>query len=64
MTRQANWILAAMVFLGGIVITVGNEARAIMASPPTCVASQAMCTRCAEYEGPRRPGRPSRCVKC
>ena len=60
---KCHRILVVMAILAGVAIT-GNEARAVTASPPTCVASEAMCTRCAEYEGPRRRGGSSRCVKC
>jgi hypothetical protein len=64
MKAHACWMLVVIGILAGVAIIGGNEARAVMASPPTCVASEAMCTRCAEYEGPRRRGGSSRCVKC
>jgi len=67
--NQAYRILVVMAVLAGVAIT-GNEAPAVKASPPTCVAAEHLCTRCVEYEG-RRAGVPpgmwsgvSRCVKC
>ena len=48
-------ILAVMAIFASVAIA-GNEARAVTASPPTCLASEAMCTRCAEYEGPAGAG--------